>query len=64
MGVEIGIRVVCFFFLFLTGPRVSLDVILKKKKKAIVPEYSQRNKGLKSSIKADLVSEIFLARFS
>lgn len=35
-----------------------MDVILKKEK-TIVPEYSQRNMGLKSSIKADLLSEIF-----
>lgn len=39
----------CFFF----WPRVSTDVILKKEQTS-VPEESQRNVGLKSSIKANL----------
>lgn len=41
-----------------SGPCVSLDAVLKKEK-TIFPEYSQRNTGLKSSIKADLLSEDF-----
>lgn len=56
MGVEIGPHVVSVFFFF--WPRVSMDVILKKEQ-TIVPEESQRNVGLKSSIKANLLWGIF-----